>query len=71
MPSARDSAIWSAPVGGSQEGAAGPATKSRDLGGASAGAAGEVAICFFKSMRRNRNCLATRGGGKAEASATA
>jgi hypothetical protein len=71
VPSARASSIWSAPVGGGQEGAAGTSTKSRDRGGASAGDAGEVAICFFKSMRRNRNCLATREGGKVAAKATA
>jgi len=39
------------------------------MGGA--GDAGEVAICFFKSVKRNRNCLATREGGNVTAKATA
>src|SRR4029453_11492280 len=69
VPSARDSSIWSAPVGGGQEGAAGTSTKPKALGGADA--AGGSVICFFRSVKRNRNCLATRGGGKTEASATA
>jgi len=71
VPSARDSSSWRGPVGGGQEGAAGPSTQSRDLGGASAGAAGQGARCLFRSVRRNRHCGATREGGKTEARATA
>ena len=46
--------------------------KAQGMGGGvtGAGACG-VAICFLRSVRRNRNCLATREGGKAAASATA
>ena len=35
------------------------------------GAAGRVAICFLRSARRNRNCLATREGGTTAVNATA
>src|SRR5262245_58396367 len=58
-------------IGWGPAGADGTSTKPSGLGGTAGGAAGEVAICFFRSMRRNRNCLATREGGKVAAKATA
>jgi hypothetical protein len=41
--------------------------KAQRQGGPACG----VAICFCRSVRRNRNCLATRAGGKIAAKATA
>jgi hypothetical protein len=68
----RESSIGMAAGGWGQEGATGTSTKPRDRGGGVTGAAGgAVAICFLRSVRRNRTCVATREGGKAEASATA
>ena len=46
-------------------GADGTSTKPSGRAGAACGAA----ICFFRSIRRNRNCLATREGGKVAAKA--
>ena len=67
----RESSIGMAAGGWGQAGAAGTSTKPREMGGGVTGAAGGVAICFLRSVRRNRNCLATREGDRAEASATA
>jgi len=67
VPSARDSSISVRPAGGGSAGADGTSTKPRGREGAACGAA----ICFFRSIRRNRNCLATREGGKVAAKATA
>jgi hypothetical protein len=71
VPSGRESSIGMAAGGGGQAGAVGTSTKPREMGGGVTGAAGGGAICFLRSVRRNRHCLATRAGGKAEASATA
>src|SRR5262245_1915535 len=67
VPSARASSSWVATAGGGLAGADGTSTKPSGRAGAACGAA----ICFFRSISRNRNCLATRAGGKAVASATA
>ncbi len=67
VPSARHSSSGVVAVGWGQEGADGTATKPRGL----RGAAGGGAICFCRSVRRPRTCVATREGGQAEASATA
>src|SRR5437763_16695068 len=71
VPSARDSSIWAAMGGEGQADADGTSTKPRGLGGTAGGAACEAAICFFRSIRRNRNCVATRAGGKVIAKAMA
>lgn len=71
VPSVRDSSICI--VGGARghEGAGGTSTKPREVGGTAVVDACRVAICFLRSATRNRNCLATREGGNAEAHATA
>jgi len=67
VPSARDSASCIMAVGWEAVGAAGTSTKPSGRGAATCGGAS----CFFRSVRRNRNCLATRVGGKVAAKATA
>ena len=52
-------------------GAGGTATKPKEGGGIAVGAACRVAICFLRSARRNRHCLATRDGGTPAVNATA
>ena len=57
MPSARDELELGRDGGLETRGADGTSTKPSGKAGAACGAA----ICFFRSMRRNRNCLAARG----------
>ena len=63
----RDSSSCATAVGWGPAGADGTSTKPSGREDAACG----VAICFFRSVRRNRNCLATRAGGKVAAKTTA
>src|SRR5262249_1439136 len=67
VPSVRDSSSCATAVGWETAGADGTSTKPSGKADAACG----VAICFFRSVRRNRNCLATRAGGKVAAKDTA
>ena len=71
MPSARDSSSCIMGVACARAGAGGTATKPKEGGGIAVGAACRVAICFLRSARRNRHCLATRDGGTPAVNATA
>ena len=71
MPSARCSSIWVAPEGWGCVGGRGTSAKPKAVEGIAMGAAGRVAICFLRSARRNRNCLATRDGDTTAVNATA
>src|SRR5215510_4544007 len=71
VPSARDSSIWVTTAGGGPGGADGTSTKPRDRGDPTGVPSHRVAIRFLRSIKRTRNCLATREGGKVAAKVTA